>query len=453
MQRISPPNPVGTRASAPRRTSDSRCMRYWITSATPRMVRPCSPANFSRSGMRAMVPSSFITSQMTPAGTSPARRQRSTLPSVCPARTRTPPLRARSGKMWPGRTTSSGFASSAIAARMVVARSCALIPVVTPLAASMLTVKAVVYVLWFSLTIMVRPSCRTCCSVSERQIRPRACLAMKLMLSGVTCWAARTRSPSFSRSASSTRMTMRPRRSSSSAFSTRSMCSSTSSAPSGPELQQARHVFAEDVGLDVDAPAHGFDAPGRRAQRLRDQEQGDAVRVEQLVDGQRDPVQRDRPLRDHQRGEGPGDAQLEADALAHRCARRDLADAIDVAEHEVPAKPIAERHRPLEVHRVAFLPLSKRRSGDRFRAHVRRETAFGGSDGRQTYAVDGDAGALRQPRKPGLDRQPHTMWHPFDPGDGADVLDEAGEHLRRVYTRDLDAACLNLCPAAPFKQP
>ena len=90
-----------------------------------------------------MVPSSFITSQITPAGISPASRARSTLPSVCPARTSTPPLRARSGKMCPGRTRSSGRASGLMAALMVVARSAALMPVVTPRAASMLTVNAV----------------------------------------------------------------------------------------------------------------------------------------------------------------------------------------------------------------------------------------------------------------------------------------------------------------------
>ena len=46
--------------------------------------------------------------------------------------------------------------------------------------------------------------------VSVRQIRPRAWRAMKLMASGVTWSAASTRSPSFSRSSSSTRITMRP---------------------------------------------------------------------------------------------------------------------------------------------------------------------------------------------------------------------------------------------------
>src|SRR5207245_599587 len=58
------------------------------------------------------------------------------------------------------------------------------------------------------------------CSVKGRQIRPRACLAMKLMASGVTLSAAMARSPSFSRSSSSTRTTMRPWRMSSTASST-----------------------------------------------------------------------------------------------------------------------------------------------------------------------------------------------------------------------------------------
>src|SRR3712207_7405541 len=45
------------------------------------------------------ISSAFITSQMTPAGSSPAMRARSTEPSVCPVRTRTPPSRALRGKM------------------------------------------------------------------------------------------------------------------------------------------------------------------------------------------------------------------------------------------------------------------------------------------------------------------------------------------------------------------
>ena len=55
---------------------------------------------------------------------------------------------------------------------------------------------------------------------SVRQIRPRAWRAMKLMASGVMWSAAMTMSPSFSRSSSSTRITMRPARSSATISST-----------------------------------------------------------------------------------------------------------------------------------------------------------------------------------------------------------------------------------------
>ena len=53
------------------------------------------------------------------------------------------------------------------------------------------------------------------------QIRPRPSVAMKLIASGVTISAAIARSPSFSRSSSSTMMTMRPALISSTASSTR----------------------------------------------------------------------------------------------------------------------------------------------------------------------------------------------------------------------------------------
>ena len=79
----------------------------------------CCLQNASSSGTRAMEPSSFITSQMTAAGFRPARRARSIPPSVWPARTRTPPSRARRGNTWPGRARSLALALSAIATRIV----------------------------------------------------------------------------------------------------------------------------------------------------------------------------------------------------------------------------------------------------------------------------------------------------------------------------------------------
>ena len=83
-------------------------------------------------------------------------------------------------------------------------------PVVTPVAASIDTVNAVPCSA--PLRAAIGGSCRRSqrSRVSVRQIRPRAWRAMKLIASGVTQSAARIRSPSFSRSSSSMRITMRP---------------------------------------------------------------------------------------------------------------------------------------------------------------------------------------------------------------------------------------------------
>ena len=55
-------------ADATRRTSASVRMRYWIRSAIVIISSLCFFANFASSGTRAMLPSSFMISQMTPAG-------------------------------------------------------------------------------------------------------------------------------------------------------------------------------------------------------------------------------------------------------------------------------------------------------------------------------------------------------------------------------------------------
>jgi hypothetical protein len=109
-----------------------------------------------------------------------------------------------------------------MAARMVVARSAAEMPVVTSRLASMDTVNAVPKFDVFSVTISGICSSSRRSTVSGRQMSPRPCMAMKLTASGVTRSAARVRSPSFSRSSSSMTMTIRPARMSSMASSMRS---------------------------------------------------------------------------------------------------------------------------------------------------------------------------------------------------------------------------------------
>ena len=216
------PKGVGSRASATRCTSRSCCRRWATICATVMKVIPCSAAKRSSSGRRAIVPSGFSTSQITPAGYSPARRARSTLASVWPTRCSTPPGRDRSGKTWPGRRRSAAVDTGSIATRMVADRSAALMPVVTPnrAAASTLTVKAVscASVLWSTICGSPSASHRSC--VSVRQISPRPCTSMKLIVSGVIFSAAAIRSPSFSRASSSATSTSFPARTSAIACST-----------------------------------------------------------------------------------------------------------------------------------------------------------------------------------------------------------------------------------------
>src|SRR5689334_15989005 len=72
--------------------------------------------------------------------------------------------------------------------------------------------KAVPYCEVFSAVIGPMFRCSSRSSVIARHTSPRPNFAMKLMTSGVTCSAAIVRSPSFSRSSSSTTMIMRPSR-------------------------------------------------------------------------------------------------------------------------------------------------------------------------------------------------------------------------------------------------
>jgi len=85
-------------------------------------------------------------------------------------------------------------------------------PVVTPVAASIVTVNAVPNREVFVGVCACRPRASALGFGIARQISPRPYRAMKLMASGVTFSAAQTRSPSFSRASSSTRTMSLPER-------------------------------------------------------------------------------------------------------------------------------------------------------------------------------------------------------------------------------------------------
>ena len=196
---------------------DSLRVRYRTMSEMLHRLMSCSLQNRSKSSSLAIVPSSFMTSQMAAIGFNPASLSRSTEPSVCPRRTNTPSSRAMSGNTCPGRLRSSGWLWSSASTRTVFARSGAEIPVVMPSRASTDTVNPGSAIRSRFSGIMRRSfnaSARS--SVMGTHMRPRACFAMKLTSSAVICSAAMTRSPSSSRVGSSCSRTILPCRRSSS---------------------------------------------------------------------------------------------------------------------------------------------------------------------------------------------------------------------------------------------
>ena len=135
---------------------------------------------------------------------------KSTIASVCPARTKTPPSLARKGNICPGRAKSSGLIAGSITAFTVSALSAAEIPVLTLRLASTDTVKAVENFEVFSITIIGILSSSSRWPIIGMQTNPRPCNVIKLIASAVTFSAARDRSPSFSLSSSSTMITNLP---------------------------------------------------------------------------------------------------------------------------------------------------------------------------------------------------------------------------------------------------
>ena len=187
-------------------------------------------------------------------------RARSTAASVCPARTSTPPSRARSGNTWPGprevgrlrlRIDRGQHRRGAIgrgdagASRDASRRSGRRTRCRTASVLSLHRQRQLE---------LVEPLARSSTGRSGRG----PCLAMKLMISGVTFSAATVRSPSFSRSSSSTTMIMRPSRKASTASSIGAngdrvlpgfFCHAFD--PVAHDFHRAQHVLAEHVALEV----------------------------------------------------------------------------------------------------------------------------------------------------------------------------------------------------------
>ena len=113
--------------------------------------------------------------------------------------------------MCPGLPKVVGVDDGSARARMVAARSTADTPVVQPSSLSTVTVKGVPSIDVLSATCLGRSSSLQREMVIGAQSSPRACFSMKFTFSAVIFSAAMMRSPSFSRSSSSTTITNSPR--------------------------------------------------------------------------------------------------------------------------------------------------------------------------------------------------------------------------------------------------
>src|SRR6185295_10517867 len=174
-----------------------------------------------------------------------------------------------SGTTCPGRARSDGRVPAAASRRMVYARSAAEMPVATPSRASTATAYAVPRRSWLVWYIGGSSSRSACSSVIGTQTYPDVCRTMNAISSAVACSAAKIRSPSFSRSSSSTTITGRPAAMSATA---RSMSSNTALS------QHLLDVLGDDVDLEVHRVAGGLDAEHGRLERRRDQPDAELLR-------------------------------------------------------------------------------------------------------------------------------------------------------------------------------
>ena len=167
-------------------------------------------------------------------------------------------------------------------------------PVVIPSRASIETVNAVWKGDSFLAAIRSRPSSSQRSRVSARQIRPRPCVAMKLIASGVANWAARVRSPSFSRSSASQTTTILPSRMSS----MRLLDRAEGRVRHRPHAVSFSTYLASTSTSRFTVPAGRGRAERRALERLGDQRHLEGL-VVHAGNRQRHAVDGDRALLDH----------------------------------------------------------------------------------------------------------------------------------------------------------
>src|SRR5439155_15590980 len=228
--------------------------------------------------------------------------------------------------MWPGRLKSSGPVARSIKALMVAARSAAEMPVVVPVLASTETVKAVRWLSVLSATISGMRSSSRRAPTTGRQITPLVWRTMKAIPSGVIFSAAMIRSPSFSRSASSTTTTNSPR-----AMAATASSIGANGIGSALSRHQTFDIFGHQVDLEVHRVARTLDAEGGHGSRMGNQGELEGL-VAHAGHGEAHAVDGDRTLLHHVAEDvvAGGDADP-GRPVGQRLPLGDPADGVDVA--------------------------------------------------------------------------------------------------------------------------
>src|SRR5919112_919304 len=153
---------------------------------------------------------------------------------------------------------------------------------------------------------------------------------MNATSSGVACSAAKIRSPSFSRSSSSTTTTAFPAAMS---LIARSMSFNISVSELG-RSHELLDVLGDDVDLEVHRVADGLGTQHGDLEGGRDEPDAERLVIHRHH-GQRDPVDGDRALLHHVPGQVRGKGEPQHLPLAGGLPRDDPRDAVDVALYQM----------------------------------------------------------------------------------------------------------------------
>src|ERR1700730_8054197 len=265
---------------------------------------------------------------------------------------------------------------------------------------------------------------------------------MKAILSGVIFSAAMMRSPSFSRSSSSTTTTNSPRCTASIALSTvsnvilssSSLVALTSLCFAHRAVQEPLDVLGEDVTFEIHGFAGGAGPERCHGQRVRDDRDAEAV-VVRRGNGEADAVHGDRALvHDVAHNFGRRVETHERRAVGLLLAGAHGAGAVDVTLHEVAAEPVGQPQRPLEVDGVAGGELAERRAAQCLDDVVGGPPPVADVHRREAAPVDGDRRAerrvLEHGRRVDLDARPVGVRD--DRAYPAQLLDDPREHQAAI---------------------